>query len=164
MCCALLALGCAGDGRETRSASIDGLAYSVPAEWQSKNQSEHQTKIALWTPDDNDRKESVAIVRTRAMPALVHADFQRIQQLLSDAQKNLPRGSFGVASRFKSQHGLTGARIAGSFVPDGGVVHYHRFHAVVIDRDSLVHVIYTATDANQSTFDLVLDSLARKGS
>ncbi len=53
----------------------------------------------------------------------------------------------------------------GSFTPAGVTQPYGRVHAVVVDGDSLVHVLYTAQqpDASLETFDGVLDTLQRKG-
>jgi hypothetical protein len=151
---------------ELETANLDGLEYAVPAGWKSNNQSEHQTKIIVWTPSggDNTRHESIALMRTRELPALVKSDVANIQRFLTDAQRSLPHAKGGKALRFKTKHGLVGARVESDFIPDGTKSEYRRFHAVVIDGASLVHVLYTAADANRETFNLVLDSLTRKAS
>jgi hypothetical protein len=162
----VLAAGCASEApREMQTASIEGLEYAVPADWENKDQSDHQTKIVVWSPTNNPRKESVTIVRTRAMPALVHADFTRIEQLLTDAQGGLSHANFGRTQRVTTKRGLIGAEVTGTFVATTkDAASYRRFHAVVVEGDSLVHVLYTARDANRDTFDLVLESITRKES
>ena len=149
---------------ELEITTFEGLQLAIPEGWTSTSQSEHQTKIVVFRPNDNDRKESITVMRTREMAALARADRGHLQQLLSDAQRSLLDGKPGRASQVRTKHGFLGARVEADFVPDGMKTKYHRIHAVVLDGSSLVHVLYTARDANPKTLDRVLDSLTRKAS
>jgi hypothetical protein len=148
---------------ELEVANIGGLQYAVPAGWKSQDQSEHQNKIIVWRPSDNPRKESIALIRSKELPALVKGDFGHIEQFLAEAQKSSSDGTFTAVTRFKTNRGLVGARTEGDLVPDAAShTTYRRMHAVLIDGTSLVHVLYTARNPNPKTFRLVLDSLIRK--
>lgn len=160
-----LGTACASSsGPEVETTTFEGLEFAVPEGWTSASQSEHQTKILVVRPNDNDRKESITVMRTREMPALANTDAAYLQQLLADAQRSLLDGKPGRATRVRTKHGFVGARVEADFVPDGTSAHYHRIHAVVRDGTSLVHLLYTARDADPGTFELVLDSLTRKAS
>ncbi len=155
--------GCLGDSEvDLEVAKLGDLEYAIPAGWTSKDLSEHQTKIIVWAPSDNPRKETVALMRTRDLPTAVKSDFAHLQQFLLDTEKSLPNGRFGSAHRLSTKHGLVGMRVDGEFVPDGTKASYRRIHAVLIDGTALVHILYTARDADAKTFDLVLDSLTKK--
>jgi hypothetical protein len=159
----ILLASCSGETPPERH-ELGTLKYAVPAEWTSRDQSEHQTKIVVWTPSPaaNARKESIALMRTRELPALTKSSFAYVQHCLSEAQRGLPQAAFGITTRFKTKHGLVGARIEGDFVPAGADMPHRRMHAVVIDGNSLVHVLYTARNARPEAFARVLDSLIRK--
>lgn len=159
--CALLAAGCR-DSPNVEHATLDGLEYAVPAGWQMKDVSERYSKIVVWSPRDNDGKQSVTLVRTEALPAVTEAGVTHLERVLDEAQRGLPRGRFGRPIQFRTDQGFAGVRIDGEFVPTGTSLAYRRVHAVVIDGTSLVHVIYTASRANRASFDLVLASLSRK--
>ena len=163
---AILLASCGGEtSLDFERHELGTLEYAIPDGWTSRDQSEHQTQIVVWAPSkDNDLKESIALLRTREMPAVTKSDSGRVQQWLSQAQRGLPDASFGAAKRFKSKHGLLVTSIEGAFVPAGSNAPYHRIHAVVADGPSLVHVIYTARTASHETFNQVLDSLIRKAS
>ncbi len=154
--------GCAGSiGTELEVHKLGDVEYGIPEHWQSIDQSEHQTKIIVWRPTDNPNKESIALMRTRAMPALVNSE-KHLLKFLADAQTRLPQGHFASVANLETKRGLMGMRIEGDFVPDGVAASYHRMHAVVVDGNSLVHVVYTAREPNREVFNLVLDSLIRK--
>ena len=154
--------GCAGSvGAELERHKLGDLEYGVPEQWQSIDQSEHQTKIIVWRPADNSSKESIAVMRTRALPAIASSE-DHLSQFLADAQTRLPQARFAPVALVKTARGLTGVRVEGDFVPDGVTDSYHRIHAVVVDGTSLVHVLYTAREPNRETFNVVLDSLMRK--
>ena len=147
---------------ELEITTFAGLELAIPEGWTSTSQSEHQTKIVVFRPKDNDRKESITVMRTRELPALAKADGGHVRQLLSDAQRSLLDGKPGRASHVRTKHGFLGARVETDFVPVGAKTTYRRIHAVVLDGSSLVHVLYTARNANPKTLDRVLDSLTRK--
>lgn len=153
--------GCAGIP-ELEAVDFDDLELVLPTGWTSKDLSEHQTKIVVFTPEDNTRRESIALVRTHDLPTAARQDFARLRKYLADAQTNMPGGKFAAVHSVRTKHGLAGVRVDGEFVPDGTRSTYRRMHAVLVDGTSLIHILYTARDANATTFDLVLDSLTKK--
>ncbi|MBA3398226.1 MAG: hypothetical protein H0T89_36710 [Deltaproteobacteria bacterium] len=161
----LIALaGCNDPGRPTEIHELGTLEYELPAGWQAQEQVSHGRRIVVWSPTHNPRKETITLVRSEPLPALTKAGAAAVSQHLAAAQLAL-RGRFMPATTFKTSHGLAGARMEGSFTPAGVTQPYGRVHAVVVDGDSLVHVLYTAQqpDASLETFDGVLDTLQRKG-
>lgn len=157
--------GCASPGPATERVVLDGLAYSVPAGWTSRDLSDRRARVVVWSPADNPRKETVTIVRTEPLPLVSKAGPDRIAGLLDQAQRGLPRARFGSPARFTTRHGLAGVRIEGELVPPLDEQRpYRRLHAVLVDAttSSLVHVLYTAQSPDSNAFELVIDSLRRE--
>jgi hypothetical protein len=158
-------IGCASPGPSTERAVLDGLAYSVPAGWSSRDLSDRRARVVVWSPADNTRKETVTIVRTEPLPLVSKTGPDRLAGLLDQAQRSLPRARFGSPTRFTTRHGLAGVRIEGEIVPPLGERRpYRRLHAVLVDAttSSLVHVLYTASNPDSDAFELVIDSLRRE--
>lgn len=161
----LIALAACNDSSSpTEVHELGTLEYELPTGWQAKEQVAHGRRIVVWSPTTNPRKETITLVRSEPLPALAKAGAGAVSQHLASAQLALD-GRFAVPTTFTSTHGLAGARIAGSFTPPGQAGVYARVHVVVVDGDSLVHVLYTAqnADAGHRTLATVLDSLKRKG-
>lgn len=161
----LLALAaCGNESAPTELHEIGSLEYEMPVGWQSRDQSQSGRRIVVWTPDDNPRKESITLVRSEALPALTKAGVGALEHHLVRAQLGLA-GRFSPAQVTRSKHGLAGVRLHGSFVPPSDTRTYTRAHAVFIDGEHLVHVLYTAqiADTSHETLSQVIDSLARKG-
>ncbi len=158
-------VGCASPGPSAERAVLDGLAYLVPAGWNSRDLSDRRARIIVWSPPDNTRKETVTIMRTEPLPRVSKAGPDRLAALLEQAQRSLPSARFGAPLRFTSKHGLAGLRIEGELVPPlGDQRPYRRLHAVLVDAttSSLVHVLYTASIPDREAFELVIDSLRRE--
>jgi hypothetical protein len=58
-----------------------------------------------------------------------------------------------------TRHGFSGLRVEGTFTPPNQAASYHRIHAVLVDGESLVHVLYTARDPDRDYIEAVLDGL-----
>lgn len=165
---ALFALALAACGNETAGPTevheIGSLEYEIPSGWQVRELSQAGRQIVEWTPADNPRKESITLVRSEPLPALAKAGVGALQQHLARAQLGLG-GRFSPAERTRSKHGLDGVRLHGSFVPPGDTRTYTRAHAVFVEDDHLVHVLYTAQvgDSSHEVLAQVIDSLSRKG-
>jgi hypothetical protein len=162
LCCLA---GCASSG-STERATLDDLAYSVPAGWNSRDVSDRRARIIIWSPTDSTRQETVTIVRTEPLPVVAKAGLDRVAGLLEQAQRGLPRARFGAPTRFTTRHGFSGVRIEGEIAsPLGDQRAYRRLHAVLVDAttSSLVHVLYTANVPDRDAFELVVDSLRREG-
>jgi len=161
----IYAAGCASSPPSTEHATLDGLAYEVPAGWQSQDLSDRRARVVVWSPASNPRKESVTVIRTKPLPALAKAGDPRISQLLEQAQRGLPRAQFGMPIRFTTKHGFVGVRVHGELVPALAGEHpYRRIHAVLVDAatSSLVHVLYTGIIADDAAFETVIDHLRRE--
>ncbi|MBA3394137.1 MAG: hypothetical protein H0T89_15930 [Deltaproteobacteria bacterium] len=161
----LIALaGCNDPGRETAVHELGTLEYELPVGWQAQEQVSHGRRIVVWSPTNNPRNETITLVRSEPLPALAKAGASAVSHHLASAQLALA-GRFSPATTFTSKHGFAGARTIGSFTPPGRRGAYARAHAVVVDGDSLLHVLYTSEHAGSSidSFENLLDSLQRKG-
>jgi hypothetical protein len=154
---------CNTPGPSVDHQTLGKLGYSTPQGWQSKDQSLPRRPIIVWTPSDrNDGKESVTVMRTEELPALTKAGTGYIQRYLNEAQKGLPQGKFSEPVSFTSKYGFVGVRIEGEFVPPGSKQKYRRIHAVLIDGNSLIHVMATGVAVDRDAFEIVIDSLVRR--
>jgi hypothetical protein len=165
---ALLLLGVlasCGSPPTAQLATIDDLQYAIYTDWESRDHSTRQRQQIEWTPNENEGKESISVLRT-ARPGVTSGGslrgIERVEQLLDQAQRSL-RGQFSRPARFRTQHGFAGVRVEGEFLPPGRSDRYRRIHAVLVDGDALVHVIYTARKPERRVFDIVIESLRRRG-
>ncbi|MBA2538142.1 MAG: hypothetical protein H0V17_00780 [Deltaproteobacteria bacterium] len=144
-------------------ATIGLLDYGVPSGWSSRELSTPQRVMVEWRPDpdDNEHKESLAILRTDRRA--VAKSPPHLKTLLEDAQQALPGSKFDRSIGFTTRHGFRGVRVEGELVSHG--TQYRRIHAVLVDGDgdSLVHVLYTARELDRERFEAVVDSFAKKG-
>jgi hypothetical protein len=96
----------------------------------------------MWTPGDNPKKESIAVVvgpRLLGGDARAFARTRKAQQKLRDG-----RITRDVAV---TANGLAGQRFDVVFSPAGGDGRvYERSHVVLVAGDRLVHVLYTAAE------------------
>lgn len=161
---AALASACGESVPDVSWQSVEGLQYAVPLGWNVRDQSEQTRKILVWTPDDNEHKESVAIITTPPLVGLTKVGLPRVQGLLSAAARGLPGSSFTQPTRVVTSRGLVGLRVDGQFVPTGQDAPYRRIHVVMLDGTSLVHVLYTAKDPSSESeaLRIVLETLHRK--
>ena len=163
---ALLSLGgCGSSGPPLdRQPLAGGLDVGVPTDWSVHDFSTRdRTTIQVTpTPDDDEHGESLLVTRA-PRPAQAKASQARLGRWLVEAQRKLPEATFGHPTSFTTKNGFSGLRVEGAFVPPNKQTSYRRLHAVVVDRDSLVNVIYTAKQLDRETFDAIVDSLSREG-
>ncbi|MCX5741748.1 MAG: hypothetical protein NT062_04515 [Proteobacteria bacterium] len=128
------------------------LVYDTPDEWTSHETTTRESVTTVWTPPTkNDAKESITVVRARAH--LRPTDFNEafVAQLLVDAQQALPGATLTTrASKITTPDGLEGAQLEVDFTPRDQPKRYHRIHAVLLDGEDLVHVLYTSATASSS--------------
>lgn len=158
-------IGCSSSGPSLERGSIGSLVFGTPSGWAKRDLSNRQRAMFEWAPtaDDNDRKESLTIVRADR-PATAKSTTEQLQRFLSNAQRGMPSASFSAPQSFTTRHGFRGVRIEGDFVaPQVAGVRYRRMHAVIVDGTSLVNVLYTAREADRENFDAVVDSFFREG-
>ena len=161
---ALVVLAGCSSVREGNPTTFEDLSLWVPYGWQAREVPSPVARHAMeWTPSDNEAKESLTLLRTEPRAAFAQHGATAIAPYLAQAQAQLPRASFAAPQPFASQHGLRGVRIEGQFVPPGQTVPYRRLHAIVPVDDHLLHVIYTAREPDREAFDLVLDTLQKRG-
>jgi hypothetical protein len=159
-----VAAGCSSsDSIAIQSVEVASLAFDIPADWQRHDANRRGVAISEWVPEDNERKESVTVIRTETSPAVAKADVSALTPLLAAAQKSLPQVRASRVTPVTTARGLSGARIEVDFIPPGMKQSYHRIHVVLVDGSgALVHVLYTARSPNRKALDLVLDSIRRE--
>ena len=139
---------CASSSVETQAAKLGNLAYDAPADWHHTDTHEPRSTTATWVPtDNNERKESLIVIRSQLDPALAKAGAPEVERLLAAAQRELPQLSLSkTTTQFVTDHGLTAMRLEADFVPVGQKSKYHRTHIALIDGATLIHLIYTSPD------------------
>ncbi len=157
--------GCSSSGPSLERASIGSLAFATPSGWAKRDLSNRQRTMFEWAPsaDDNDRKESLTVVRADR-PATAKATAEQLQRFLAGAQRGMAAATFSTPQSFTTRHGFRGVRVEGDFMaPQAGGARYRRIHAVIVDGTSLVNVLYTAREPDRENFDAVIDSFFRDG-
>ncbi len=160
----LLGLGsCGGDTSTTiasEPARLGGLGFDVPAGWQRADYQQPNERIAIWTPGDNARKESITVIESRAVGARV--DEPRLKKLLSGAQQALHAARTSEVAAVATELGLSGYRIEVEFTPSAAMPNYRRTHVVLrTEPGALVHVIYTARtpDPDREVLETLLSTV-----
>ena len=160
---ALAALVLAACGRTSTRHRIDfaHLSFDLPGDWTHHEATRRGVDTAICTPTENDRKESVTVIRSELAPLTARAGGGTLSQLLETAQADLPGVRVSKVTSIKTDSGLSGARIEADFIPPGQTEHYYRVHVVLVDGSSLVHVLYTArsADPDVGTLNAVLATI-----
>jgi hypothetical protein len=161
----LIAASCTSSAPPVENTTFGTLAFQVPAQWHSRTLSDVYTERIEWTPSDNRDKQSIVLIHTSPRPTDIEAGTDGIQRLLESAQQGLAKATFGKPRPIVNDHGFRGAMIEGSFVPAGQTEPYQRLHAVLVDRQmrSFVHVLFTGRVADREAFEVVVDSVSRRG-
>jgi hypothetical protein len=138
------------------------LQYAGPTGWSHKDTKEISRSIARWIPGDNSRKESISIIRTSAR-GVKGAALPQLESMLSRAQSTLPTPALSQPRPNQTKQNLQEVEITADFVPAGMSVSYHRVHAMIVDGDALIHVLYTARtpDPDLAMFHQVVDTIRR---
>jgi hypothetical protein len=115
-----------------------------------------------WTPEENDRKESLLVIRSETASLPPNADASTLAKLLDDVPKGFGKAAFSKPSPVTTRSGLVGARVEGDYLPPGATVRYHRVHVVLVEKSgAVVHVLYTARrpDTSLATMALIIDTI-----
>jgi len=152
-------LSCGNGSVPSQHVQIAHLGFDVPDDWRNADTERNGLVTSVWTPANNDHKESITVIRSERSPAVASARISTIESLLASAQS--PGARVSPAQLVTTAQGLSGVRIEVDYVPPGLTASYHRVHVVLVDGTSLIHVLYTARspDASLQTFNLVLGSL-----
>ena len=148
--------------RESQVLKLGQLDFELPIDWRTFEQPPAGQLSGAWTPLKNERKESIVIARSEVDHRLVtEPSTERLERMLRQAEASLPKARPAPATPLKTQQRLEGLRVSVDFVPPGSKDVYHRIHVVLRDKDSLIHVIYTALDPDpdQQALQMVLSTL-----
>jgi hypothetical protein len=163
---ALLVLGlvsaCGSDSLEGEHARLADLGFDVPAGWQRIDRQRHGLQSSEWVPEENDRKESLLVMRSETASLPPNADASAVAKLLAEVPKGFGKATFGKPKPVTTRGGLVGARIDGDYTPPGTNARYHRVHVVLVEKSgAVVHVLYTAKspDTSLGALTLVIDSI-----
>jgi hypothetical protein len=148
---------------DREAAHLATLAFDVPAGWLRTDTTRRGVASAEWKPEDNERGESLVIVRTELAPAVAKAGIDQLERLLDSAQRSLAKRRTRNLSPIVTPRGLPGARVDVAFDRPGSADRLHRTHVVLAEADgaSLIHVLYTAKQPDEArvALNMVLDSL-----
>jgi hypothetical protein len=142
-------IACNGSS-ERQDVAFAHLRFEVPGGWNHADTSRRNVATTVWTPEENGRKESITVIRTEEVPAMAHAGEATVGQYLANAVAGLPDARVVQPRMVHTKLGLSGVSTDVDFIPPGLHERYHRVHVVLVDGDSLVHVIYTARSADPS--------------
>ena len=124
------------------------LSFELPGEWSHHEASRRGVSSTICTPHDNSRKESLAVIRSELAQLTANAGPATLSRLLESAQAALPGARVSQVTPIRTRTGLSGARIEAEYIPPGQAERYYRVHVVLVDGNSLVHVLYTARSAD----------------
>lgn len=151
------------DGPLKAADTLADLHYTGPAGWSHKDTKEISRSVARWIPDDNARKESISIIRAGTHGPVGEVRLASLESVLAHAQNTLPSPALSHPSLGHTKQNLQEVEITADFVPTGMNVSYHRVHAMIVDGDVLIHVLYTARtpDPSLTMFRQVVDTIRR---
>jgi hypothetical protein len=151
------ATACARDIHRIAPVHVSGLGFDMPGDWNEHLMTQQGVVTATWSPDDNDRKESMTVIRTKRSPLVAADGGDALAKLLARAEHT----DSSKVSAVATPTGFKGVRVDVDFNPPGNLSSYHRVHAVLLDGTDLVHVLYTAQrpDRALSVFNGVLSSI-----
>jgi hypothetical protein len=155
-------LGCSSSSPSEPTQTLGDLEYApLPSSWNHRDTKEISRLVSRWTPEENNNKESISIIRTGAPANVKSATPAQLEAMLADAQRSLSAPSVRVPTMAKTKQGLQEIEIVADFVPPGLKDSYHRVHAMIVDGDVLIHVLYTARtpDPELAMFHQVVDSI-----
>lgn len=144
-------------------ASFAKLSFDMPEDWAPRESTRRGTATSVWTPADNDRHESLTVIRSQLASVVAQAGSPTLDNLVASVDGGLPGATVARAVPLFTTSGLAGVRTEIDYVPPGQRERYHRVHVVLVDREkaSLVNLIYTAKAPaeNLEALNLVLATL-----
>jgi hypothetical protein len=153
---------CNSDTMEGQHARLADLGFDVPVGWQRVDRQRFGVQSSEWTPEENDRKESLLVIRSETASLPPSADASAIAKLLDEVPKGFGKAAFSKPSPVTTRSGLIGARVEGDYLPPGASSRYHRVHVVLVEKSgAIVHVLYTARtpDTSHAALTLIIDSI-----
>ncbi len=156
-----IALSSACSSNDVQIVHVRSVAFELPAGWTRTETVEPGSTTVVWTPAENERKESIAVIYSDENAAVAMSGASTFQRLLAIAQTGLPSVRASNPALITTEHGLSGVMQQLQFVPPGSSATYYRTHAVVSDGKAMVHVLYTARtpDASREAFNAVLKTI-----
>ena len=155
-------LGCSSSSPSDATQTLGDLQYAPPpSTWNHRDTKEISRLVSRWTPEANANKESISIIRTSARANVKAAPPAQLEAMLAEAQRSLPAPTLRAPTMAKTKQGLQEVEIVADFVPPGLKDSYHRVHALIVDGDVLINVLYTARtpDPGLAVFHQVVDSI-----
>jgi hypothetical protein len=157
------AASCQSNEPARQHAKLGPVGYDMPADWVKTDRG---TRTTVWTPPDNEQKESVTVTRADLDPALAKAGPAALAPLLVKAQGTLAAAQVSTPEPVTTALGLHGYRVTVQFTPRGtGSRTYTRVHELFVDGTTLVHVMYTAANADldSAALKMAVDSAHKEG-
>jgi hypothetical protein len=156
-----IAVSSACSSNDVQVVHVRSVAFELPAGWSRTEVVEPGATSIVWTPVENDRKESIAIIYSDENAAVAMSGTATLQRLMAIAQTGLPNVRASNPAPLTTMHGLSGVSQQLEFVPLESTAKYYRSHAVFSDGKAMVHVLYTARspDASRETFNAVLRTI-----
>jgi hypothetical protein len=157
----LLALtACDSDTVERDNVHLADVSFDVPTGWHRADRSRPGLYASEWRPESNNNKESLVVIHSETA-SLPDPSPAAIGQLLVETQQSFTTQPAKVQP-LTTRSGIRGAKTEFDFVPPGQHDHYHRVHAVLIEKSgAVIHVLYTARtpDPSRAAFQQVLNSI-----
>jgi hypothetical protein len=159
-----LAGSCGSMSSSRQHVEFARLSFDVPGDWHHSDNIFKGVSTSVWTPEANDDKESITVIRSEIAPALEHASESQLASLLQRAQ-NFAAARVSTAVATTTPSGFSGARVEVDYVPPGLHERYHRVHVVLLDGASVIHVMYTAKHADPkfTALNTVLGTIREEG-
>ena len=151
--------------RPAKLERLGKLSLEIPDDWSRTESPSLGHLASTWAPQlANSRKESVTVIRSEVDQAFFRRGREYLDQTLQAAQAVLPKAKFSRATPVTTEQGLTGLRLIVNYVPPGQQVAYQRVHVVLLDKTGLIHVLYTARDADPdlTALEMVLSTIRRE--
>lgn len=127
------------DAQRGSEVVVGNVTLRAPADWQT--QSLDASSRQVWTPDDNFRKESLAI---RVVPRPAQDSDESLLDSVTRVVSALPSAKVTRREKTTTKRGLPSLFVELTFVPPGQNDRYTRAHATFVGRTNLIHIFYTA--------------------
>lgn len=157
-----LLTACSSEGTSVERARLSTLSFNVPTGWQRVDRERSGVVTAEWRPENNERKESIVVMRTRTFAEAATQSMDSLEELL--LKSHSADSKISSTTRLETPAGIEVVRVEYDFQPPASMQTYHRVHAVLRDKDAIVHVLYTARTPDPELDDLsfLVNSLRRE--
>ena len=141
------AISCSSMAKSRQRFEFAQLTFEMPGDWQHSDRVFKGVATTIWMPEENDHKESISVIRSELAPAMEHASPSQLADLLAHAE-SFADAKVSPPQAVMTASGFSGARVEVDYVPQGQREHYRRVHVVLLDHASIIHVLYTAKQAD----------------